>query len=131
MRTSTMRIAAGLAAAALTVPLFAAPAAAEPATIPNPDTGLVFYSSNPLAVVARQAAPDDLCRPFPALFPRNARVNHREFDVFQRVEMSLQFADGGFAGRRCAGGGQQQGQAEEQSSSSVHRVTCQNGGRLT
>ena len=50
--------AAGLAAAALTVPLFAAPAAAEPASIPNPDTGLVFYSSNPLAVVARQATPD-------------------------------------------------------------------------
>ena len=67
MRTSALRIAAGLAAAALTVPLFAAPAAAaEPATIPNPDTGLVFYSSNPLAVVARQAAPDGLCRPFPA-----------------------------------------------------------------
>ena len=66
MRTSALQIAAGLAAAALTVPLFAVPAAAEPATIPNPDTGLVFYSSNPLAVVARQAAPDDLCRPFPA-----------------------------------------------------------------
>ncbi|MFI7246744.1 hypothetical protein [Micromonospora chalcea] len=66
MRTLAMRVAAGLAAVALSTPLIAAPAAADPVTIPNPDQGLVFYSSNPLAVVARQAAPDDVCRPFPA-----------------------------------------------------------------
>lgn len=65
MRRSAKQILAGLAAAALTTSLVATPAAADE-PIPNPDTGLVFYSSNPTAVVARQAAPDDLCRAFPA-----------------------------------------------------------------
>ncbi|GID33085.1 hypothetical protein [Paractinoplanes brasiliensis] len=59
---------AGLAATlvtALSVTLSASPAsAAEP--VRNPDTGLVFYSSNPTQVVGRQAAPDDVCRPIPA-----------------------------------------------------------------
>lgn len=69
MRTSTNRIAAGLAAAALaatlTATLPAAPAAAgEP--VQSPDTGLVFYSSYPTEVVGRQATPDGVCRPVPA-----------------------------------------------------------------
>lgn len=64
MRNTAKHIAAGLAAVGLTTGLIASPAAADPA--PIPDTGLVFYVSPPLTVVARQAAPDGLCHAFPA-----------------------------------------------------------------
>ncbi|WP_310371212.1 hypothetical protein [Catenuloplanes atrovinosus] len=68
MRTNIKKVAAGLAAVlttTLAVMLPGSPAqAGEP--FKNPDVGLVFYSSNPLEVVGRQAAPDDLCRPIPA-----------------------------------------------------------------
>jgi len=67
MRTSTKRIAAGLAAGLITtlsVTLPASPAAAgEP--FQYPDKGLVFYSSNPTEVAGRQATPDGVCRAVP------------------------------------------------------------------
>ncbi|SDF46649.1 hypothetical protein SAMN05216553_101768 [Lentzea fradiae] len=68
MRFNTKRAALGLTAVLATsmaAALSASPAVAgEP--FQNPDTGLVFYASNPLEVVGRQAAPDDVCRPIPA-----------------------------------------------------------------
>ncbi|MEV4708519.1 hypothetical protein [Actinoplanes sp. NPDC049316] len=68
MRTTTKRIAAGLAAALATTMAVALPGSPALAggPVPNPDQGLVFYSSNPLEVVGRQPAPDDVCRPIPA-----------------------------------------------------------------
>lgn len=64
MRKIATYLATGLAIVGLTSVLTATPAAADPA--PIPDTGLVFYVSPPLTVVARQAAPDGLCHAFPA-----------------------------------------------------------------
>ncbi|MFE0591725.1 hypothetical protein [Micromonospora echinospora] len=68
MRRSAIRIAAGLAAALVTVPTATLPAspvaAGEP--VQSPDAGLVFYSSYPTEVVGRQATPDDVCRRVPA-----------------------------------------------------------------
>ena len=64
MRTSALRTGAAIAAAALATTLTASPAAAAD-PVRNPDTGLVFYG-DPLSVVARQAAPDGRCHPFPA-----------------------------------------------------------------
>lgn len=65
MRKAAKRIVAGLAGAALTTSLVVAPAAADE-PVQSPDTGLVFYRTNPTLVVGRQATPDGLCHPLPA-----------------------------------------------------------------
>lgn len=62
------RIAVGLAATLVTTLTATLPASSASAGEPfqNPDTGLVFYSSNPTEIVGRQATPDGVCRPVPA-----------------------------------------------------------------